>query len=358
MGTEPPAASPVAEHVGVAVAIIGCGWITETTHVPALLAEPATRITAIVDEDHGRSAVVAGIVGEPVRRHTSLAELIAAGPLPDLAVVATPTASHPDLVDALLAAGVPVLCEKPLAPTATLARGVTERGGTTGFGVVHSHRYRRVVQAATRTVAEPAFGVPHVVRVRILLPSRPVGYGRDRHWRSGQQAGGAVRDLGYHAVYIAEELHASPIVAVRATTIGTSGGVDDHAVLLATHASGGLSVLEVGWHTARDEFHVAVTGRDAELRTTSAGELLLWRRTHDGPVTVPLATDGATPYRRLYRDVVAALRAGDAPGASPADAVHVLDVLDACRSSAADGGSVQVPRADGVAMAALGGRTA
>src|SRR5215207_7036546 len=46
---------------------------------------------------------------------TSVEEAIATGL--DAAVVATPTDTHPAVVSALLAAGVPTFCEKPLAMT-------------------------------------------------------------------------------------------------------------------------------------------------------------------------------------------------------------------------------------------------
>lgn len=321
----------------VRVALFGCGWVVETSHVPALLAEPSTRITALVDQQPSRSAAISALVGARVRCFGSAAELLAAGPAPDLAVVATPTADHPAVIDALVAQGVPVLCEKPLAPTAESARALTNSTRHVKPSVVHSHLYRRVVRSAVDVVADPAFGAPRVVRVRILLPARPVGRGRDQHWRSDPAGGGCVRDLGYHAIYLAEALHGAPIVGVRAMTTGSARAAEDHALSIAEHAHGGHSVLEVGWHTAVDEFQVAVTSREAELRTTDDGELLLRQRGNADAVVVPLSADGLTPYRRLYRDAVARLRTGAEPGASPGDAVHCLDVVDAWLASAARG---------------------
>ncbi|WP_018505379.1 Gfo/Idh/MocA family protein [Parafrankia discariae] len=92
------------------VGVVGCGRIgaMNTEHLDAL--GPHRLVCVDTDADRARTlahkAADATSVG-------SVAELLARGC--DAALVTSATASHPALVEELVAAGVPVLCEKPLA---------------------------------------------------------------------------------------------------------------------------------------------------------------------------------------------------------------------------------------------------
>lgn len=98
---------------GLRVGLVGCGRIAERGYVPALARAEGLELTAVADpvpERCGRAAP-----GAPSFRN---AEELLAAEAADVVVLATPAASH--LQDARLAAaaGIPVLVEKPPAPTA------------------------------------------------------------------------------------------------------------------------------------------------------------------------------------------------------------------------------------------------
>jgi predicted dehydrogenase len=98
---------------GLRVGLVGCGRIAERGYVPALARAEGLELTAVADPVPERCGRVAP--GAPSFRN---AEELLAAEAADVVVLATPAASH--LQDARLAAaaGIPVLVEKPPAPTA------------------------------------------------------------------------------------------------------------------------------------------------------------------------------------------------------------------------------------------------
>src|SRR4051812_29996084 len=97
---------------GLRIGIAGCGGIGRT-HLqayraigvtPLALAEPNTTTLAAAQAEYG---------GAPFADYR---EMLAATEL-DALSICTPPALHAEIAEAALAAGVAVLCEKPLAPT-------------------------------------------------------------------------------------------------------------------------------------------------------------------------------------------------------------------------------------------------
>src|SRR5687768_10390567 len=80
-------------------------------------------LTVIADIDVERAEASATVLG--ARAVSDPLELIKANDV-DAVVIASHDSTHAELVQACLDAGKPVLCEKPLAPTAAEAREVVE----------------------------------------------------------------------------------------------------------------------------------------------------------------------------------------------------------------------------------------
>src|SRR4051794_30676387 len=83
------------------------------------------RLAAVADVEGERAREAAG--GDAVAAYSDAFALVADAGV-DAVVVASSDATHEDYVLACLAAGKPVLCEKPLAPTGAACR----RGGGAG----------------------------------------------------------------------------------------------------------------------------------------------------------------------------------------------------------------------------------
>lgn len=145
--------------MSVSVGIIGVG-VMGSDHARTLITNvPGARLQAIHDADKARAKAVADETG---------AETVADDPLTiindpriDAVLIASPDSTHRDLTLACLAAGKPVLCEKPLAPTARECLDVI--AAETRIG-------RRLVQIGYMRRFDPAYG-----EMKAALASRKLG---------------------------------------------------------------------------------------------------------------------------------------------------------------------------------------
>ena len=133
--------------MSVSVGIIGVG-VMGSDHARTLIANvPGARLRALHDADMARARTIADETG---------ADTVASDPLAiindrqiDAVLIASPDSTHRDLTLACLAAGKPVLCEKPLAPTARECLEII--AAETRIG-------RRLVQIGYMRRFDPAYG--------------------------------------------------------------------------------------------------------------------------------------------------------------------------------------------------------
>src|SRR5690349_5559755 len=104
------------------VGIIGAGAWAVGAHIPAFQACDGVALVGICDTDWDRARAVAADAGIPTA-HPSVDSMLRAAAL-DMVSIATPTASHRRAAETCLAAGLHVLCEKPLAYTVEDARAL------------------------------------------------------------------------------------------------------------------------------------------------------------------------------------------------------------------------------------------
>ncbi len=126
-----------------------------------IIAERAgTELAGIMDVDPARIAAFQADRG-PVPSYTDLATALTESQ-PDLVVLATPPGGHLDQARQIFAAGIPLLCEKPLAldlqEAAEIVRLSEQHGVPLSVGL--NFRYLPVTQAIRTFVAEAPFGAP------------------------------------------------------------------------------------------------------------------------------------------------------------------------------------------------------
>ena len=135
------------------VAVAGAGAFGKH-HLRVIHQSPHAELAGVLDLDLSRAAKV----GEPfaARVFHSLDELAAHA---DAAVVATPTVTHAGIGCALMARGLDVLIEKPIAHSPEAGRALVEAAWKHGrvLQVGHLERFNPVVLALGKVITKPLF---------------------------------------------------------------------------------------------------------------------------------------------------------------------------------------------------------
>jgi myo-inositol 2-dehydrogenase/D-chiro-inositol 1-dehydrogenase len=213
----------------------------------------------------------------------------------DLVDICTPTPTHPDLVRAAVAAGRPVVCEKPLARTAADAADLAEAADAAGVLLV------------------PAHGVRFFAAYRRLHRAIQTG----TWFRDDERSGGVVLDLMLHDLDQAL-WHFGPVDEVTASSLGAG---DDSVRARLVHTSGVTTTVEATWGPQRTAFATtfSVVGDDGTMTSDSRRE--------------PAQTD--SPYLDQLREVRRAVETGSPVRVSARDGVEAVAlaerVLDAVR---------------------------
>lgn len=180
------------------VAVVGAGYFGRF-HARHYAAHPGCRLAAVVDADAGRArAVAAEFGGTPLDTLDALPEGIVA------ASVAVPTALHGEVAGRLLARGVHVLVEKPIAASRAEADALEDLAARNGrvLQVGHVERF----SAAFAALRETCRGAPRFMEARRFTEAKARARDVD-----------VVLDLMIHDIDLALDLAAAPVVAVDAT---------------------------------------------------------------------------------------------------------------------------------------------
>ena len=125
------------------VAVIGCGAITRSYHLPVLAGHEGVRVAALVDRDVVRASELAAAYGIE-RVFADASELTSE--FVDGAVVASPPFHHAPCCIELARKGIHVLVEKPMAVTSADARAMIAAARESGVTVTAGH-FRRLFPA-------------------------------------------------------------------------------------------------------------------------------------------------------------------------------------------------------------------
>ena len=210
------------------VAVIGTGAFGQN-HLRVLralqLEAGGVHLAAAVDPDPGTRSAVAASYAVPV--FSSIEGLLASGLSIDAACICTPTVHHAAAALALMAAGIDVLIEKPIAATLAEADTILSVAADTGriVSVGHLERFNPAVTAVTPRMERPMFFESH--RLSIFTP-RSLDID-------------VVLDLMIHDLDIVLQLANSPVREVRAVGLPVLSRKTDIANVRVEFQSGAVA---------------------------------------------------------------------------------------------------------------------
>ena len=310
------------------VGLVGAGRMGRT-HLAAIEESDAVRVAAVADPSaDARSALASA----GVAAFASLGDMLA-GTEVDGLLIAAPTDLHVQLVSEALAAGLPVLCEKPCGLTVEQAVQCADAAAAAGLllQVAYWRRFVPELISLRDQIASGDLGKILAVNCYQWDAAPPPAVFRE-------SSGGIFVDMGVHEFDQVRWLTGQEFGTIRPAAARTSGSPDDPdcAQLVAELDGGSLAMVSLGrWHPAGDVCRVDVYGTAGTvscpfLRPSDADEVFRQALRRQ-------AEDFALAVRAAQAD-----RAGVGTGAVIADAVAALTVA----RIAADLLSADLPGAD------------
>lgn len=307
--------------------VLGYGFIG-AMHVEAAASTPDVDIVGV--SGHRLDSTTAFARRWGIDRVTDDWAGLCAEPDVDLVIIGTPNSLHAEQAIHALGHGKHVLVEKPMATTVADADRMIEaatRAGRT-LAVGHMWRYHRDVIALRSRIVAGEFG--RVVRTHgwgVHAGWGPSGWFTD----PALAGGGALIDMGIHAIDTARFLLGDPAPVRVAASIGVGEygdyDVDDDGVVTIDWDDGARSTVEFGWWQPR------LGGLEADTEVLgTAGTDRIW--------TMPLPPPAgyvhcAVPmYAAQLADVARACRTGAEPVASSAVGRTALAVVEQAYAAA------------------------
>jgi len=252
--------------------VVGIGDITRKRVLPAILAEPRSRLAGVVTRDAAKA--VPYNVPSWSDLDAALAESSAGA-----VYVATPVFLHAPQTMAALRAGRHVLCEKPMALNYAEASAMQQAAAETGrtLGIAYYRRMYPKIERARQLIKEGAIGRPVFAEAAAHDNYNPIGTGRAWLADPAKSAGGPLRDIGSHRIDLMNYLFGDPQrVSAHLSTLVHPFAVEDNATVMIEYASGVRGVVDVRWHArpVRDEFRIRGTEGEIDLTPLNGPELV------------------------------------------------------------------------------------
>jgi myo-inositol 2-dehydrogenase/D-chiro-inositol 1-dehydrogenase len=259
--------------------LIGVGRIG-SFHAYTLVGIPTIDSLVVTDIDRSKVQNVVDRLG--VEGVDSLNDLFSADV--DGVVIAASTDAHTELILACVEAGLPTLCEKPVAPSGIETAKLLHRldGTDAPVQIGFQRRYDTAIAAARKAVESGTLGWINTIRSTTLDPEPPAS-------EYVAVSGGIFRDCGVHDFDTIRWVTGQEAVEVYAT--GSNRGADffrqygdvDTSAAIVTFADGALGVVSNTRYNAR--------GYDVRLEV------------HGSKDSVAAGVDEKWPMRSLEPDV-------------------------------------------------------
>jgi predicted dehydrogenase len=338
------------------LAIAGAGLVG-TRHAEAITAASYDiRLSAIVDPAEA-GKVLADRFG--VSHFTSLDSLLSGAEKPDGIILATPNQHHLEGGLLCVAAGVPVLVEKPLATESTAGKQLVDAAAAAGVHLLtgHHRRHNPLIRGAKEEIEAGSIG--EIVSVNAMTWFyKPDGY-FDVEWRR-KPGGGPVFINLIHDIDILHYLCGSieSVFAFESKKI-RGNPVEDSCAINLRFTSGALGTVNVSdtivapwsWeltaaenpaYPATSEFCYLIGGTHGALELPA---LRLWRNHasrdwHEPIDTESIPFDSDEPLALQIRQFAAVIRGEAEPLVSGRDGLEALRVVEAIKTSATTGKTV------------------
>lgn len=246
------------------VAVIGCGFVAETAHLPAYLHAPRVRLVAVADTSEQRLRHISKKFGVK-RLYTDYYDLLEKESDIDGVSICLPTHLHKDAVIASAAARKHVLCEKPLALTVNDAQEMVEvaKKYRIRLYVGFCLRFAKVFAMIKKHVANGLLTEPLKVKAVAKLMKKPE---KGSWYFDRTKGGGALFDTGSHLADLLQWIFGdATVIASQFEAFSDMPNIDAKANVEIAFRNGVEGVLEVSWKNPSQHYYIQVQGSDGTL---------------------------------------------------------------------------------------------
>jgi myo-inositol 2-dehydrogenase/D-chiro-inositol 1-dehydrogenase len=302
------------------IALVGAGRMG-AVHLAALQSSAEITVAAVVEPF---AATRERLQAEGLVVHESVQELLDSASL-DGVLIAAPTDQHPALVATFAAAGIPMLCEKPVGVRPADAEAATRAAAESGV-LLQIGYWRRFVPELRQLRDQIAAG--ELGEISLLACMQWDSELPSEQFRS--HAGGIMVDMGVHEFdqvrwLLGDEFESIVAVPAGPSTEPRPATDPDSAVLLATTSSGAAVTISLGRQFPHpDSCWVEVWGTRGYARIP-----FMWDAEADDVFQVSM--------RRQAEAFARALRGGVCEGAQARDAIAAQLVAAAATEALAGG---------------------
>lgn len=235
----------------------------------------------------------------------------------DAVAIVTPNHVHHPAASAFLAAGIDVICDKPLCRTMREARDLVAQVSASGrlFAITYNYTGYPMVRQAREMVAAGELGTIRTIQAEYaqdwLSTDLETTGQKQADWRTDPArsgAGGAIGDIGTHAFNLAEFIAGQECAELAAdlSTFVAGRRLDDNAQMLLRFAGGARGALWASQVAPGNENGLAI-------RIHGEKAALSWRQEHPNQLV----------FSRLGQPPVALSRGGPTIGAAAAHATRL-----------------------------------
>lgn len=296
--------------------IIGGGWIAGDHFVPAFESVPHARLVGLADLNDERRSAFAQIAN--LQTFGDWREMLDCCEI-DAVYIATPNDSHAEIFEGVAAAGLRILCEKPIATNENdlerIRACVEQKPGF--FQTAFDQRYHPAHLLLARRIAEGALGTVTQIRVQYAcwVDSAWIKVAATDNWRIDPRraGGGAGFDLLPHCLDLISVLTNEPIAEAnlfyqgRVHDYALSQTIDDGALMMVKTEGSVLASIHVGYNCPEDQprRRVEVIGTDGRVEAIDtmgqdAGGELIWQTpSGESRETFPTTVEAGPFVRQL-----------------------------------------------------------
>jgi predicted dehydrogenase len=279
-------------------------------------------------------------------------EALLADPAVEAVIVSTPNDLHVGMALAAVAAGKPVLIDKPISVDIPGGLAVLRAAaGGAHVGVAHHARRLAGHRTAQRWLASGDGGNPRLVHADFSNARGALMKPDAWHRRVAGAEAGVLIQVGIHPVDTVLSLFGPPVAVNARLGYETMGPLADAAVVLITHASGVVSTVTSSW-TTPSLYRVEIQAGGGNLRyrldhghwssgdVDDHGTLTLDR---DGEPEIVLEMGKGDPLAEQLEELAAAARGTGTMEVDAAAGLRAMAVVVAAvRSTAARGAEVAI----------------